>query len=180
MYRVLALIVLLPACTDRSARQETGASGPASKRPEAMSMSDKVHKTPEEWRAQLTPEQYHVAREKGTEPAFAGKYWDSKAKGVYRCACCGRDLFSSETKFRSGTGWPSFYQPVDATAVTEVEDRTLGMLRTEVVCSRCDAHLGHVFDDGPDPTGQRYCLNSASLNLEQAPAPDTKAAEEKE
>ncbi len=143
-------------------------------------MSDKIQKTPEEWQEQLTTQQYHVAREKGTERAFTGKYWDSKAKGTYKCVCCGQELFSSDTKYRSGTGWPSFYQPVDAKAVTEVEDRALGMLRTEVICSRCDAHLGHVFADGPDPTGQRYCLNSASLDLEPAPAAETKAAEEKE
>ncbi len=181
MHRILALMILLPACSNRAPQPETAAAGPASKSPEATSMSDTVHKTPEEWRAQLTPEQYHVAREKGTERAFTGKYWDAKAKGIYECVCCGRALFSSETKYRSGTGWPSFYEPVDPEAVTEVADRTLGTVRTEVVCSRCDAHLGHVFDDGPDPTGQRYCLNSASLHLEPAkPAPETKAAKEKE
>ena len=126
---------------------------------------EKVVKTDEEWRKQLTPEQFHVARKGGTEPAFTGKYWKTKDPGTFLCACCGQELFDSGTKFDSGTGWPSFYQPVQSGAVVEHTDNTYGMRRTEVRCGRCDAHLGHVFPDGPAPTGQRYCMNSASLDL---------------
>ena len=114
----------------------------------------------------LTPEQYAVCRQKGTERAFTGAYWDTKEPGVYLCACCGEELFASETKFESGTGWPSFYQPVDPSKGDADVDRTYGMVRTEVMCGRCGAHLGHVFPDGPEPTGQRYCINSASLKLQ--------------
>lgn len=128
-------------------------------------MVEKVTKTDEEWRKQLTPEQYQVARKAGTEPAFTGKYWKTKEAGTFTCACCGQPLFSSETKFDSGTGWPSFYQPLDPSAVETHTDRTYGMTRTEARCARCDAHLGHVFEDGPVPTGLRYCMNSASLDL---------------
>jgi peptide-methionine (R)-S-oxide reductase len=131
-----------------------------------------VVKSDDEWRAELTPEQYAVLRRAGTERAFSGKYWDCHDDGVYRCAACGSPLFDARTKFESGTGWPSFTEPVFAEAVVTVSDTSHGMVRTEVRCRRCGSHLGHVFTDGPRPTGLRYCMNSAALDLEPRPAED--------
>ena len=128
-------------------------------------MDRPARKTDAELRTQLTPEQYRITCRKGTEPAFTGKYWDTRTPGVYGCVCCGQELFSSETKFDSGSGWPSFYAPVNDPCAGSRPDDRFGMKRTEIVCSRCGAHLGHVFEDGPDPTGLRYCVNSASLKL---------------
>ena len=130
-------------------------------------MTEKISKNDDEWRQQLLPDQFRVCRKKGTEPAFSGNYWNTKETGIYQCVCCGNELFDSNSKFDSGTGWPSFYQAINSEQVATKEDSSFFMRRTEVLCNKCDSHLGHVFPDGPQPTGLRFCINSASLELKK-------------
>ena len=166
-YPSISAIILIMSCSACAQRSPESGNNGGKHEQTAAASTDKVVKSDSEWHKALSPEVYQVTRQHGTERAFTGKYWDNHEKGMYYCACCGNPLFSSDTKFDSGTGWPSFYAPVKESNVTEIKDTAYGMIRTEVLCSRCSAHLGHVFDDGPKPTGLRFCMNSASLKFEK-------------
>jgi peptide-methionine (R)-S-oxide reductase len=164
---LLAVAALVAGCNSATTtKSNSSALADDSVEPTPAAMKAKITKTDPEWKKELTPEQYHILREKGTERAFTGAYWNTKDSGAYRCAGCGEVLFESDTKFDSGCGWPSFYEPADKTVVAEATDSSHFMERTEVLCAKCGGHLGHVFDDGPQPTGLRYCINSGSLKFE--------------